>query len=210
MRIPLLPLWFLLGIALSSCAAAGPVSSPLGGASSSVGAPSASSSSGVALFLFPLPDGAQRVTKKPFGIFVTPGQSPVQPERFRGFHTGTDFETFPDEKDRDVSVQAICGGSILFAGWVKGYGGVLVQSCSSEGGPVTVLYGHLHAERFAVAKGDRIVPGQGIGVLGKGYSAETDGERKHLHLAVHRGPSIDFLGYVRKPEELQMWINAYP
>ncbi|MGE5392302.1 MAG: hypothetical protein ACM3NH_00970 [Candidatus Saccharibacteria bacterium] len=39
----------------------------------------------------PLADWQERVTKKPFGIFVSPGHSPVDPERFRGYHTGTDF-----------------------------------------------------------------------------------------------------------------------
>lgn len=43
----------------------------------------------------PLTDAAARITKKPFGIFITPQNSPVQPERFSGFHTGTDFEILP-------------------------------------------------------------------------------------------------------------------
>jgi hypothetical protein len=38
-------------------------------------------------FVAPLDRASGRVTKKPFGIFVTPQNSPVQPERFRGFHT---------------------------------------------------------------------------------------------------------------------------
>src|SRR5947209_4518700 len=33
-----------------------------------------------------------RVTKKPFGIYVNPANSPVQPERFSGYHTGADAE----------------------------------------------------------------------------------------------------------------------
>src|SRR5579871_4518385 len=40
----------------------------------------------------PAKDFLQRVTKKPFGIYVTPTDSPVQPERFTGYHTGADGE----------------------------------------------------------------------------------------------------------------------
>jgi hypothetical protein len=34
----------------------------------------------------------QRVTKKPFGLYVDPDNSPVQPEMFTGYHTGADAE----------------------------------------------------------------------------------------------------------------------
>jgi hypothetical protein len=30
--------------------------------------------------------------KKPFGIYITPENSPVQPENFTGYHTGIDVE----------------------------------------------------------------------------------------------------------------------
>ena len=58
-------------------------------------------------FPFPLDRGVQRITKKPFGIFVSPSHSPIQPEKFMGYHTGTDFETFPSEKASDVVVSRI-------------------------------------------------------------------------------------------------------
>ncbi|MCL5774898.1 MAG: hypothetical protein M1333_01655, partial [Patescibacteria group bacterium] len=54
----------------------------------------------------PLDKALERVTKKPFGIKISPQNSPVSPERFSGFHTGVDFETFPDEQDTGVSVYA--------------------------------------------------------------------------------------------------------
>src|SRR4030067_1140465 len=42
----------------------------------------------------PINRADERVTKKPFGIFITPQNSPIQPEKFSGFHTGADFENF--------------------------------------------------------------------------------------------------------------------
>jgi len=56
----------------------------------------------------PLDRAAERVSKKPFGIFITPQNSPVQPEKFRGYHTGADFEIFSDELDANVPVTAEC------------------------------------------------------------------------------------------------------
>ncbi len=126
-----------------------------------------------------------------------------------GYHTGTDFETFPSEKASDVVVSAVCEGTVIFAGWVKGYGGVLIQSCLLSGNPVTVLYGHMNASSL-LTKGTALYAGQHIGSLGKGFSSETDGERKHLHLGVHRGSLIDFRGYVSASSALSQWINAYP
>ena len=42
-----------------------------------------------------------RITKKPFGIFITTQNSPVQPERFSGYHTGVDVE-YKDAEGRIV------------------------------------------------------------------------------------------------------------
>ena len=137
-----------------------------------------------------------RITKKPFGVFITPESSPVAPERFRGFHTGIDFELISGENASAVGVYALCKGEILSAASIDGYGGVIVQSCSINGDPVTVLYGHLSTSSFAVQQGDSVQANDLLGHLGKGFSRETDGERPHLHLAVHKGSSLGFRGYV--------------
>jgi hypothetical protein len=91
----------------------------------------------------PLDHALDRVTKKPFGILITPKTSPVQPERFRGYHTGTDFETTPEEATTTVAVHAICDGALLQKRTASGYGGIAVQSCVINKQHVTVLYGHL-------------------------------------------------------------------
>lgn len=150
------------------------------------------------------------MTKKFFGTYVTPQHSPVQPERFTGYHTGTDFETFAAEKNATITAHAICDGTVMYRGWVSGYGGVMIQSCVYHGQPVTVLYGHLNVDTITKNKGDAVHTGDAIGNLGTGYSHETDGERKHLHVSVHKGSGVDFKGYVALQPLLSQWIDAYP
>lgn len=155
----------------------------------------------------PLDRASERITKKTFGQFITPQNSPVQPEKFRGYHTGTDFEIFPEELNADVPVVAICEGKIALKKYASGYGGVLVESCELNGGPVTVIYGHLKLASIKKSTGDTLTQGEEIGILGKAYSAETDGERKHLHLGIHKGASVNISGYVQSKAELSGWID---
>jgi hypothetical protein len=156
----------------------------------------------------PLPDALGRVTKKPFGIKVSPGHSPVEPERFSGYHCGTDFETTPAERDEDVAVAAVCDGRLLLKKRATGYGGVAVESCVLDGRAVTVVYGHLRLASVKANVGDAVARGATIGVLGTGYSAETDGERKHLHLGIHVGKGVDIRGYVQTTAALAVWLDA--
>jgi murein DD-endopeptidase MepM/ murein hydrolase activator NlpD len=158
--------------------------------------------------IFPIERAGDRVTKKPFGVFITPGGSPVQPERFSGYHTGTDFETFPEEADTDVAIHAICPGNLIAKISVSGYGGVAIQNCLIDNSPVTVLYGHLKLASIIPNVGEKLNAGDTIGILGKGYSIETDGERKHLHLGIHKGTAINYLGYVQNKSDLSSWIDA--
>ncbi|MGE5297947.1 MAG: M23 family metallopeptidase [Acidobacteriaceae bacterium] len=156
----------------------------------------------------PLDKVLERVTKKPFGIFVTPKSSPVNPERFTGYHTGTDFEILPNEENSDVSVAAICSGKILRKETARGYGGLLTQSCTINGQAVTVYYGHIKLASVAKKAGDELAAGEKFAILGKGYSSETGGERKHLHLGIHKGTSIDNRGYVSSANLLPNWIDS--
>ncbi len=162
---------------------------------------------GPTLIRLPIADGFSRITKKTFGLYVTPTNSPVQPERFTGYHTGTDFETTLSETSADVVVRAACSGPVRLARWVSGYGGVVVQSCVLGSQSVTVLYGHLRITSVTVRIGSGLNAGQSFAVLGRGYSQETDGERKHLHFAIHRGTTIDLRGYVQKKSDLNQWID---
>lgn len=155
----------------------------------------------------PVTDAAARMTKKTFGLYVDPAHSPVQPERFGGWHTGTDFELLPGESPDAVVVRVICDGPLLQRRWVSGYGGLAVQSCTIAGGPVTVIYGHLKLTSIAATAGTALARGQALGTLGAAYSQETDGERAHLHLGIHRGTASDIRGYVQKQAALSGWSD---
>lgn len=158
-------------------------------------------------FQFPLDRAEDRVIKKPFGIFITPQNSPVQPENFSGYHTGTDFEIFPDELEVEVVIKAVCSGKLLVKRTATGYGGLAVQSCDLDGSPITVAYGHLKLQSIEKAVGDDIAMGEPLGVLGRAYSIETGGERKHLHLGLHKGSEINILGYVASKNLLSNWLD---
>ena len=43
-------------------------------------------------FIQPTYEFKNRITKKPYGIFITPQTSPVQPDKFTGFHNAVDIE----------------------------------------------------------------------------------------------------------------------
>lgn len=158
-------------------------------------------------FLPPLDRSGERVTKKTFGLYVTPQNSPVQPERFTGFHTGADFEIFPAELNTAVQVHAVCSGKLLVKEYATGYGGVAVESCSLSGQPITVVYGHLKLASITTAVGGQLAAGDVLGVLGAAYSTETNGERKHLHLGFHKGSAVNILGYVQNKAALSGWID---
>lgn len=158
-------------------------------------------------FLSPLDRASERVTKKPFGIYITPQNSPIQPEHFAGYHTGADFEILPEEINAEVSVHAVCAGKLLVKKYASGYGGVVVQACVLDSQPITVIYGHLRPNSIAAIIGENLDAGAKIGELGVASSTETDGERKHLHLGFHKGTSVNILGYVSKKADLSWWID---
>lgn len=160
------------------------------------------------LFQPPLSRAGERTTKKKFGTFITPQTSPVQPEKFRGYHTGTDFEIFPGEENEDVPVKAVCSGKLLTKKSATGYGGVAVESCDLNDEPITVVYGHLKLTSINFNVGDKINAGDPLGILGRGYSSETSGERKHLHLGFHKGTAVNILGYVQNKLELAGWLDS--
>jgi len=158
-------------------------------------------------FVSPINKAKERVTKKPFGIYITSKNSPVQPERFSGYHTGIDFETFSEEQNADVPVYAIASGKIVLEKWASGYGGVLVESGEINGQPVTIIYGHVNLASINKKTGENFNAGEKIGFLGKGFSQQTDGERKHLHLGIHRGAGVNVKGYSSAKGDLNNWID---
>lgn len=155
----------------------------------------------------PISNPESRITKKFFGTYVTPKNSPVMPERFTGYHTGLDFETTAAEQNTDVQINVICDGKLLQKGYASGYGGYAVQACAINNQAVTIVYGHLRESSIAPKVGQELSAGDHLAVLGTGYSTETDGERKHLHLGIHIGTIVDILGYVPNKSQLSGWLD---
>jgi len=147
------------------------------------------------------------VTSKPFGIYITPNTSPIQPEKFTGYHTGVDIEIPDDFQNVDVPVYSISDGVVKLARTASGYGGVMAIVYEIEDSSYVAVYGHLRFSSFSVSVGDKVAAGQKIAVLGNGFSKETDGERKHLHFAVKPGSDVDLRGYVSNKTDLDEWVD---
>ncbi|MBD3330441.1 peptidoglycan DD-metalloendopeptidase family protein [Candidatus Peregrinibacteria bacterium] len=165
--------------------------------------PSAEESLGIAEIYYPIENFESGITAKPFGIYISPEASPIQPERFTGFHTGVDVEVPQDAED--VWVYAIDDGEVITLENVNGYGGVIQLYYPEE--DYTALYGHLDIKSSLVSVGDEILTGDRLALLGDAYSFETDGERKHLHFSLKPGLDRDFRGYVQTEEELDDWVD---
>ena len=152
----------------------------------------------------PVENFTARITKKSFGIYITPDTSPVQPDRFTGFHAGIDAEY--DDVSGDVPVRAIAAGRVMVSQFVRGYGGVVVIEHTLNGQTLQALYGHLDSASM-VSSGSEVSPGETLGILGEGGTEETDGARKHLHFALLKSEKLDLRGYVREEQELSGWHN---
>lgn len=148
-----------------------------------------------------------RITKKPFGIYITPKTSPVQPERFTGYHTGADAETTSTEQTVDVPIYSIANGTVTYTGYVNGYGGVVIIYYTINGESMTALYGHLRFASVTIKKNESVTAGERFAVLGTGYSTETNGERKHLHFGLLPRHVINYKGYVQTKAGLSAWLD---
>ena len=158
----------------------------------------------------PVAEFKRRVTKKPFGVYVTSKNSPVQPERFTGYHTGADAEY--GDVSADVPVYSVADGVITASKTAAGLGGVIQEKIGLNGAAHTVEYGHIRPGSLPKV-GQSFKRGEQIGVLGTGYTVETDGERKHLHFAVLSDDRTDLRGYVASKADLSGWLeplSLYP
>ncbi len=158
-------------------------------------------------FTNPIQNFTTNQTKKTFGQFITAENSPIQPERFGGFHTGVDIETDSDQINQDIPIFAVKDSEVIYLGFVSGYGGVIILQGNINNQPATFLYGHIKLSSVNLSVGDQVKKGQQIALLGTGYSNETDNERKHLHFSIHKGSDIELRGYVNNQSELDNWYN---
>lgn len=158
---------------------------------------------------YPVADFANRITKKPFGIYITPQTSPVQPEKFSGYHTGVDVE-YADTAGA-VPVVAIADGVMTTARYATGYGGVVTIEHQILSQTVIAVYGHLNIDSVTKAVGATFAQGETIGILGDGYTSQTDNERKHLHFGLVKKGAVSnvLLGYVANQSHLSAWLNPW-
>ena len=171
-------------------------SSPTAAATPQAATPTATPSPQSEVVL-PIAGYRDRRTQKVFGQYVA--------GRFTGYHTGDDVE-YADVAD-DVPVYAIADGRVEAVRQASGYGGVMMikHSASPYQTPVWATYGHLDLTG-SPAVGEFVRRGQRIAVLGDHQSAETGGERKHLHFH-HSGDGPSRLaGYVELPS-LGRYLN---
>jgi hypothetical protein len=157
----------------------------------------------------PLKDARLRATPLHFGMKVSPDPAlnPITPpERFEGYHVGEDFEAGVHELNAEVSVFALCRGKILYSGFAEGYGGLVVQRCVLDTQDVTVIYGHLTIAGLPKV-GKTLSAGNKIGSLAPAHSHDSDGNRKHLHLGIHKGRAVVTLGYVQTEAELEQFLD---
>jgi len=147
------------------------------------------------------------ISRKPFGILVSPENSPISPEKFTGYHTGTDFEIAVEDLNKDVSVFAVCSGDVESVEKISGYGGVMVQKCILNNEDIRVIYGHINIDKISIKEGEYLPSGKEFVILADNASELSSGERKHLHLGIWKGTKIDVRGYVQDESELSEWID---
>lgn len=146
------------------------------------------------MWYFPLSHYSDRILYKNFAQNITSAwyqtQPDIFPNKFTGYHAAVDLEVLPGDI-QPIAIHALGDGKILYAGPVSGYGGLILERLSAE--PFTALYGHVRTTEVQV--GESVTAGQVIATLGTAFSAQTGGERQHLHLGLYKGTDLYFKGY---------------
>lgn len=94
----------------------------------------------------------------------------------RSFHSGIDIKA-----TRHTKIKAAKAGTVVHAGWMGGYGRVVVVRHDST---YSTLYGH--CERLYVKKGQKVSLGAVIASVGS--SGRTTGPHLHFEVRVHNRP----------------------
>lgn len=154
-------------------------------------------------FYFPMPNYQQNITRKAFGQFIPDDGT----DRFTGYHTGDDIEV--SDVTAEVPVYAMTDALVTSKQYVSGYGGVvIIEFEDSEGDVYHALYGHVDLASVPFEVGDAVARGEQIAILGDHESAETDGERKHLHFGIYAYANTElYAGYVEDDADLVAWEN---
>lgn len=153
-------------------------------------------------FFYPMEQYSTTRTRKVFGQYIAPDSG----DRFSGYHTGDDVEV--TDVSATVPVVALTTATVVQKQTVSGYGGVVILEFTDSGTTYHALYGHLNLDSVSVPVGDTITAGAQLGVLGDDASAQTDGERKHLHFGLYPFTGTElYAGYVANDIDLVNWVN---
>lgn len=154
-------------------------------------------------FYYPMVDYQQHISRKAFGQFIPDDGT----DRFTGYHTGDDIEV--SDVTAEVPVYAITDALVTSKQYVSGYGGVvIIEFEDAEGDVYHALYGHVDLASVPFEVGESVARGDQLAVLGDHESAETDGERKHLHFGIYAYASTElYAGYVQDDADLVAWEN---
>lgn len=155
----------------------------------------------------PINKSIDRINKKPFWIKISKNNSPIENERFEWYHTWVDFEIFKWEENIDIKIYSICNWKIIYKNYVNWYWWVIIQSCIIDSNEVTILYWHLNIDSITLKIWDNMNKKSYIWILWKWKSKETDYERKHLHLWIHKWKEIVLLWYTQNKNDLNNWID---
>ncbi|MDI9371294.1 MAG: peptidoglycan DD-metalloendopeptidase family protein [Synergistaceae bacterium] len=126
---------------------------------------------------WPLPSRGEIVSK--FGMRVHPTF------KTRIMHTGIDIRMA-----NGTPVYSAGPGEVLYAGWLRGYGQIVIID---HGRSLSSVYAHLG--RLDVGEGDRVKTGQTIGVVG--MTGTTTGAHLHFEVRVN-GEAKDPMQYLGK------------
>jgi hypothetical protein len=143
------------------------------------------------------------VSRRTFNGFGELSQASVT-----GYHVAEDIE-YVDMLSEEIPVVAIADGVVLRIGSAAGYGGVAVVMHEVEGQDIGAIYGHLDVSSTNLSVGDTVSKGQFIANLGDHESAETDGERKHLHFGLYEGSEERIKGYEVDIADIDGWLNPH-
>ena len=141
-------------------------------------APGAGGTSGFGALRGRLPWPADGRIVSAFGAQVHP--------RFgtRTYRSGVDIEAA-----EGTDIAAVAGGQVVYTGWFKGYGNLIILD---HGGEYFTLYAHV--AEIAVREGDEVRPGQKIAAVGDTGSLA--------------GPRLYFeVRYQGKPQDPEQWLR---
>jgi len=103
----------------------------------------------------------------------------------RGYHTGVDFN-LAGWQDLGKPVYAAGQGKVVYSGYSRGYGNVIVIKHWTHLGPIYTLYAHLQTR--LVQNGSPVLERQKIGTVGSTGIYSTG---PHLHFAVYSQACYD-------------------